>query len=83
MDGTTLLARSCQNLVHDIQVMREEVDLGLTLNVRKCEIISNDMTTCGTLLLLLPGTQSVPPSRAQLLGSPIEVGGEAEASVSL
>ena len=51
--------------------MREALDLGLTLNAGKCEIISSDMTACDTLLVLLPGTQLVPPSQAQLLGSPI------------
>ena len=29
------------------------------------------MTACGTLLVLLPGAQLVPPTQAQLLGSPI------------
>ena len=70
LDDATF-AGNCQDLVHDIQVMKEAVDLGLTLNAGKCEIISSDMTTCGTLLVLLPGAQLVSPSRAQLLGSPI------------
>ena len=70
LDDATL-AGNCQYLVHDIQVIREAVDLGLTLNAGKCEIISSDMTICGTLLVSLPGVQLVPPSRAQLLGSPI------------
>ena len=61
LDDATL-AGNCQDIVHDIQVMREAVDLGLTLNAGKCEIISNDMTTCGTLLVLLPGAQLVPSS---------------------
>ena len=51
--------------------MRETVDLGLNLNAGKYEIISSDMTLCGTLLVSLPGTQVVPSSRIQLLGSPI------------
>ena len=62
-------AWNCQD---NIQVMREAVDLGLTLNARKCEIISSNMTTCGTLLVSLPGAQVVPSSRVQLLGSPID-----------
>ena len=65
------LSGDCQDLLHDIQVMRDAADLGLTLNPGKCEIISSDMTACGTLLVSLPGAHLVPPSQAQLLGSPI------------
>ena len=39
---------------------------------RKCEIISSDITTCGTLLVSLPGAQVLPSSRVQLLESPSE-----------
>ena len=38
LDDTTLTG-SCQDPVYYIQVMREAVDLGLTLNVSKCEEI--------------------------------------------
>ena len=47
------------------------MDLDLTLNIGKCEIVSSDMTTCGILLVSFPGAHLVPPSQAQLLGSPI------------
>ena len=70
LDDVTL-AGNCQDLIHDIQIMKEAEDLGLTLNASKCEIISSDMTTCGTLLVSLPGAVLVPPGQAQLLGSPI------------
>ena len=52
-------------------VMKDASDLGLSLNARKCEIISTNMTTCGTLLVSLPGAQLVPPAQSRLLGSPI------------
>ena len=51
--------------------MREASDVGLCLNLGKCEIISSDMTTCGTLLVALPGAQLVPRAQAQMLGSPV------------
>ena len=56
---------------NDVQVMREASDVGLCLNLGKCEIISSDMTTCGTLLVALPGAQLVPRAQAQMLGSPV------------
>ena len=45
--------------------------MGLCLNLGKCEIISSDMNTCGTLLVALPGAQLVPRAQAQMLGSPV------------
>ena len=33
------------------------MDLGLSLNIRKCEIVSSNMTTC--LLVVLPGAQLI------------------------
>ena len=51
--------------------MKDASDLGISLNARKCEIIGTNMTTCGTLLVSLPGAQLVPPGQATLLGSPL------------
>ena len=67
----SLWGGSCEDLIHDIQVMKDAVKLGLSLNTTKCEIVCDDMTTCGTLLFELPGTQLVEVSQAQLLGSPV------------
>jgi len=52
-------------------MMRDAVDSGLTLISAKCEIISHDRTTCGTLLVSLPGAHMVLPSSALVLGSPL------------
>ena len=70
LDDVTL-GGDCHDLLHDLKVMKDAVKLGLTLNTAKCEIISQDMTTCVTLLVSLPGAQLVPTSHAQLLGSPL------------
>ena len=70
VDDVTL-GGDLQDLLHNIQVIRDADALGLTLNASKCEIISTDMMTCGTLLVALPGAQLIPLSQAQLLGSPI------------
>ena len=43
LDDVTL-GGSCEDLIHDIQVMRDAANLGLTLNAGKCEIVSDDMT---------------------------------------
>ena len=43
------LGGDCTDLVHDIELMRNVADEGLNLNARKCEIISSNMTSCGTL----------------------------------
>ena len=70
LDDVTL-GGDCQDLMHDLNVMRDASELGLVLNTAKCEIISHDMTTCGTLQASLSGAHLVPPSCAQLLGSPL------------
>ena len=52
LDDVTL-GGDCEDLVHDVQVMREASDVGLCLNLGKCEIISSDMTLrVGPYLLL-------------------------------
>ena len=62
LDDVTL-GGDCQDLLHDI---KDASDLGLSLNARKCEIIGTNMTTCGTLLVSLPGAQLFPPGQATL-----------------
>lgn len=70
LDDVTL-GGDLRDLLHDIQVLKDASDLGLLLNASKCEIISTDMTICSTLLVALPGAKLLPPSQAQLLGSPV------------
>ena len=70
LDDVTL-GGSCEDLIHDIQVMRDAAALGLSLNVTKCEIVCNDNLSCDTLLVALPDAQLVKVSQAQLLGSPV------------
>ena len=59
LDDVTL-GGDCQDLLHDLKVMRDADMLGLTLNAAKCEIISQNMTTCGILLCSLPGSTDGP-----------------------
>ena len=46
LDDVTL-GGDCHDLLHDLKVIKDAVKLGLTLNTTKCEIISQDMSTCG------------------------------------
>ena len=43
----------------------------LSLNLLKCEIITQDHTTFETILTSIPGNQRVEPTYATLLGSPL------------
>ena len=66
-------------------MVKEVEDIGLTLNASKCEIITRDHTTFGTILTLLPvahttlgtiltslpGDHKVDHAYATLLGSPL------------
>ncbi len=70
LDDATLDG-SCEDIIHDVQVMKDAEDIGLSLNGAKCEIVCDDMTSCGTLLVALPGVQLIKESQAQLLGSPL------------
>ena len=70
LDDVTL-AGSCEDLLHDIVVMKDAEELGLLLNTNKSEIISESMTTRGLLLCSLPGAAIIEPSNATLLGSPL------------
>ncbi len=62
---------SCEDIIHDVQVMKDAEDIGLSLNAAKCEIVCDDMTSCGTQLVALPGAQLIKESQVQLLGSPL------------
>lgn len=68
LDDVTL-GGELDDLIHDLDVMRDAAELGLGLNPGKCEIISHNMNTHSTLLVSLPGVLLLPPSKAQLLGS--------------
>ena len=67
LDDVTL-GGDCHNLLRDLKVIKDAVKLSLTLNTTKCEIISQDMSTCGTLLVSLPGAQLVPTSHLSCWG---------------
>ena len=56
------------NILHDLEVIKEAKTLGLTLNSNKSEIISVDVTVRGTILCSIPGAQIVSPEKAILLG---------------
>ena len=71
LDDATL-AGNCQDFVHNIQGMKEAVDLGLNLNAGKCEIISSTLLHVAPYWFHSPGVQVVPSSRVQLLESPSE-----------
>ena len=45
LDDVTL-GGDCHDLLHDLKVIKDAVKLGLTLNTTKCEIISQDLSTC-------------------------------------
>ena len=62
--GDVTLGGDCHYLLHDLKVIKDALKLGLTLNTTKCEIINQDMSMCGTLLVSLSGAQLVPTSHA-------------------
>ena len=70
LDDVTL-GGSCSDILHDLEVIMEAENLGLTFNNSKSEIICNDNTTRGSIIAHLPGAQVVEPSHASLLGSPL------------
>ena len=59
------------SVLQDLEVVREAEQIGLKLNLSKCEIITQDHTTLGTILSSIPGAQVVDPANATLLGSPL------------
>ena len=67
LDDVTI-GGSCADILRDLMVVREAESIGLNLNLSKCEIITRDNTTLGTILTSLPGAQVVDPAHATLLG---------------
>ena len=70
LDDVTL-GGSCSDILHDLEVIMEAENLGLTLNNSKSKIICLDNTTHGSIITHLPGAQVVDLSNASLLGSPL------------
>ena len=60
-----------EDILHNLSVIKEAEEIGLTLNNTKSEIICNDATVRGILICSLPGAQVVEPQKASLLGSPL------------
>ena len=60
-----------EDILHNLSVIKEAEEIGLTLNNTKSEIICNDATIRGILICSLPGAQVVEPQKASLLGSPL------------
>ena len=61
----------CDNIIEDLEAIMEASSLGLALNTQKSEIITDSPSSRNCLLTVLPGAQTVDPSQASLLGSPI------------
>ena len=59
------------DILHDLNVIKETEELGLFLNNSKSEIICLDATVRGTIVTTLPGALVVDSANACLLGSPI------------
>ena len=59
------------DVLHDLDVIKEAEDLGLSLNNSKSEIICHDDEARGTIITALPGAIVVDPRKASLLGSPL------------
>ena len=66
-----MIGGSCTDILQDLEVVKSAEDIGLTLNLLKCEIITQDHTTFETILTSIPGAQRVEPAYATLLGSPL------------
>ena len=70
LDDVTI-AGAVDNILHDLEVIKEAKTLDLTLNSNTSEIISVDATVRGTILCSIPGAKTVSPEKATLLGSPL------------
>ena len=63
-----------QNIVHDFwRLGLLAKDVGLSLNLNKCEVMCRDHTTLGSLLVNIPGLMVVNPESPTFLGSSISV----------
>ena len=70
LDDVTI-GGAMDDILHDLAVIKEAEQIGLTLNNAKSEIICDDATIRGILICSLPGAQVVQPQKATLLGSPL------------
>ena len=66
-----IIGGSCTDILQDLEVVKSAEDIGLTLNLSKCEIITQDHTTFETILSSILGATLVDPAYATLLGSPL------------
>ena len=72
-DGT--IGGTVEQLITDFNtIVAESMKLGLVVNVRKCEIITDDIHVVEKFKVVAPGIKHVKSSAATLLGAPI--GGE-------
>ena len=72
-DGT--LGGNVNQLLDDFSlIMKESCELGLHVNVFKCELITNDTEVVRRFRALAPEITVVKPSAATLLGAPISIG---------
>ena len=71
LDGVTV-GGTVEDVLRDLEVIREADVLGLTLNNAKSEIICEDHEARGRVITALPGAMVVDPQKACLLGSPLE-----------
>ena len=60
-----------EDVLHDLNVIREADVLGLSLNNSKSEIICEDHVARGLVITALPGAMVVDPRNATLLGAPL------------
>ncbi len=65
------LGGSCEDILHDLDVIKDAEKLGLFLNNSKSEIICHDHSIRGTIITQIPGAKVVDPAHATLLGSPL------------
>lgn len=59
------------SLLSDLTIVKEAESIGLVLNPRKSEIVTNDENALLGLRASLPGALSLVPGEASLLGSPL------------
>ena len=72
-DGT--LGGNVNQLLDDFSlIMKESCELGLHVNVSKCELITNDAEVVRRFRALSPEITDVEPSAATLLEAPISIG---------
>ena len=60
-----------EDVLHDLDVIKDAESLGLTLNPTKCEVIGSGHVVRSHIAVALPGVLEVDPDNAFLLGSPL------------